>query len=98
MKKVLLIAILFAGAQLTSSGSLAQRTYVKIRPVAPVILRPTSQKSGYLWVAPEWFWDGDKYVYVNGYWMAPRVAYRYTPGYWKHTRLGEVWVVGAWKR
>ncbi len=98
MKKILLFAVLFTGVQLISSCSSAQRIYVNVRPVAPVVVRPVAPRPEYLWVEPEWVWRGGRYVYVNGYWAAPRVGYRYTPGYWRHTRRGEVWVVGGWRR
>ena len=98
MKKTLLVISILLSSFLISNSISAQRFYVKIRPVAPVIVRPIAPRPSYIWVEPEWVSRGGRYEYMNGYWSAPRVGYRYAPGYWKRTRRGEVWVGGGWRR
>lgn len=98
MKKFLFALSMVMGSLLISSVSNAQRFYVRVRPVAPVVVRPVAPRPTAIWIEPEWVWQGGRYVYVNGYWTEPRVGYRYVPGYWRRSRRGEVWVPGVWVR
>ena len=98
MIRISIIGSFLLAALLSSSSSSAQNIYVKIRPVAPVIIRPAAPRPTTIWIEPEWVWRGGKYVYVNGYWAEPRLGYRYMPGYWQRTRRGDIWVIGRWVR
>ncbi|MFC4231409.1 hypothetical protein ACFOW1_05875 [Parasediminibacterium paludis] len=98
MKKIVLLASILVSSLLISNYSSAQRFYVRVRPVAPVVIRPVAPRPTAIWIEPEWVWRGGRYVYVNGYWTEPRVGYRYMPGYWRRTRHGELWVAGVWVR
>ena len=98
MKKALLAASILLSSFLISSCISAQRVYVKVRPIAPVIIRPIAPSSGHFWIEPEWVWRGGRYEYVGGYWVAPRVGHRYEPGYWRHRLRGDTWIGGGWRR
>jgi len=97
MKRLFVIATLFAGLQFVSSNASAQ-FYVHVRPERPVYVRPASPRPEHIWIEPEWVWRGGRYVNVEGYWTPPRPGYRYAPGYWRHSRRGEMWVGGSWRR
>ena len=55
MKK--LLSVLFVFGFLTTGISLsasAQTIYVKVRPVAPVVVRPVAPSPNHVWIAEEW--------------------------------------------
>jgi hypothetical protein len=97
MKKLFVIATLFAGLQFISANGSAQ-VYVHVRPEAPVYVRPQQPRPEHIWIEPEWVWRGGRYENVQGYWAPPRPGYRYSAGYWRHSRRGEMWVGGGWRR
>ena len=100
MQKILAItAILFVIALAFAFQASAQ-VYVKIRPVAPVIVRTTAPSPAHVWIGEEWEPRGGKYVYVGGHWAAPpHPGWAWVPGHWKHhDRRGEVWIRGHWRR
>ena len=98
MKKLLLIITLFSSLQVFVSTISAQEIFVKVRPTAPVVVRPPRPRPEHIWVEGEWEWRDGRYVYMPGYWTLPRRGFHYVPGYWRHTRRGEVWVRGVWIR
>jgi hypothetical protein len=72
--------------------------YVKVRPVAPVVVRPVAPSPNHIWVAEEWRPSGNTYVYSGGYWaMPPHPGWYWVPGHWKRHEYGEYWVPGHWK-
>lgn len=73
--------------------------FVKIRPYAPIIVRPIAPSPRHAWVEGEWAWRDRGYHYVNGYWATPlRIGSVWIPGHWKSTRLGWMWKPGHWSR
>ena len=72
---------------------------VKVRPAAPVIVRPLAPSPRHVWVDGDWAWRGNRYEYVNGYWAVPaRQGIVWVPGHWKQTmRRGWVWKKGHWR-
>jgi hypothetical protein len=100
MKK--LLSVLFVFGFLTTGISLsasAQTIYVKVRPVAPVVVRPVAPSPNHVWIAEEWKPNGGGYVYSGGYWAAPpHLGWVWIPGHWKKHEYGEYWVAGHWRK
>ena len=89
--------LLFIMAVAISSAADAQFV-VKIRPAAPVIIRPAAPSPRHVWVAGDYVWRGNQYVWTDGYWAIPAAGHRWAEGHWKNTRRGWVWVPGHWRR
>jgi WXXGXW repeat (2 copies) len=84
-------------------ASLQAQFVVKVRPVAPVVVRtrPPAPGPRHIWVDGEWVWRNNQYVYTEGRWMRPVYpGARWIPGHWKfHRRRGGwFWVPGHWSR
>jgi hypothetical protein len=90
-----ILTILFISVFLVSH---AQTYYVKVQPVAPVVVRPVAPTPHHIWVADEWTWRQGAYVHVSGYWaLPPRGHVRWIPGHWKYVSgHGHYWVPGHW--
>ncbi len=85
---------------LAVSFSASAQIYVKIRPVAPVIVRTAAPSAAHVWIDEEWEPREGKYAYVGGHWAAPpHPGWTWVPGHWKrHDRSGEEWVRGHWRK
>ena len=102
MKKILIkFCVLFFIAIAVVNFAEAQFV-IKVRP-APVVVkaRPAAPSRDYVWVEGDWVWQGNNYIYKEGYWARP--AFRganWIPGHWKYHRRrgGWFWVPGHWNR
>ena len=96
MKKIL--RILMTVMVLVAATSVNAQLVIKIRPVAPRIVRVAAPSPRHIWVDEDWRWENNRYVYNGGRWMEPPVGYaRWVPGHWKETRRrGWVWKPGHW--
>ena len=85
---------------LAISFSASAQIYVKVRPVAPVVVRTAAPSAAHIWIGEEWEPRGGTYAYVGGHWAAPpHPGWIWVPGHWKrHDRRGEVWVRGHWRK
>jgi hypothetical protein len=95
MKKFIMIAALSLVGAFTS----AQAQVVRIRPAAPVIVRPACPARGLVWVNDSWKWNrrANTYVYVSGYWAKPqRRGSLWIDGHWRKSRAGWRYVPGYW--
>ena len=74
--------------------------YVKVRPPAPVVVRPPQPSHVHVWIEPGWQPSGAEYRHVEGRWeVAPGPGMVYYHGYWKHhSKKGYVWINGGWKK
>jgi hypothetical protein len=97
MKKQFWVCLIAVGFILFSQAVNAQY-YVKVQPVAPVIVRPAPPSPKHMWVEHEWMWKNGAYVHVAGYWAIPPTGrVRWIPGHWKETHgRGYYWVPGHW--
>ena len=95
VKWLFVIAILFSG-----SFSASSQIIVKIRPRAPVIVRPAQPSREHVWIDEEWEPNGGNYRYSGGHWEAPpHPGYMWRPGHWRHHgHRGDEWVRGGWRR
>jgi len=96
-KQILIVSIALICAICTQSVQ-AQHFYVKVQPVAPVVVRPAPPSPHHVWVEDEWVWRNGSYAHVPGYWATPRPHYhRWVPGHWRHYHShGYYWVPGHW--
>jgi len=89
------LTILFAAGFAVASSA---QIVVKIRPNAPVVVRPNQPSPRHVWVDGGWEVRNGHYVRANGYWSEPRRGQHYRDGYWARRRGGYVWVPGRWGR
>lgn len=95
MKKILLLTVI---TLFVSLGSQAQ-VVVKVRPVAPVVVRPASPSTYHVWVGGSWKWNRrtKSYDWINGYWAKPRRhGSVWIEGHWRSARGGWKYVPGHW--
>ncbi|SRR5579871_436236 len=96
-----------AGAVLLLGGTLLGtacteprgRLYVRIGPPAPVFeTRVVAPGPGYVWIEGHHEWDGNRYVWRQGYWaLPPRPRAVWEAGHWSRDRRGWYWVDGHWR-
>lgn len=87
MKTLLMLTVIVLLGIQTSEA----QVMVKVRPVAPVVVRPTCPSSHHVWVGGSWKWNRrmNNYEWVNGYWVRPRShGAVWVDGYWRATRGG----------
>lgn len=95
--KTFLSILLIAGFAFAAN---AQRFYVRVRPVAPVMVRPAIRPAGAIWVAGDYVWGGVNigYRWRPGYYaVPPRPRAMWVPGYWMRERRGYYWRPGHWR-
>jgi len=100
MKKNLMKALFLLTIFFTVSFAVSAQVYVKIRPPAPVIVRPPQPSNAHVWINEEWEPNGGGYRYAGGHWdVPPHPGYRWRSGHWRrHHHDGEEWVRGSWRR
>ena len=91
----MLLAAIALGATYTASAQI----YVKIRPVAPVVVQTERPGRTHVWIGEEWREEGNGYVYIGGHWeLPPHPGERWIPGHWSHEGRGDYWIRGHWAR
>ena len=94
VNRFILAAALIVGFSVASSAQIV----VKVRPSAPVVVRPVAPSPGHIWIDGGWEVRRGHYMHRNGYWAAPRRGRHWVEGYWAPRRQGYVWVPGYWAR
>ena len=86
---IIAISLLFA-------NEMSAQIFVRVRPIAPLIVRPAIPSPRHVWIEGEWDWDRRRgeYVYRQGYWMEPRPSREWVPEFWEDGRDGSRWVGG----
>ena len=99
MKKIILKGLLIMGL-LTGFNEIshAQKIFVKVQPVAPVVVRPAAPSRSHVWVDGEWVWTSNHYAWKAGYWVVPRQHEVWVAGRWRRAYGGWNWVPGHWRR
>ena len=97
MKKILrmlMTVLILVGATSAVNAQLV----IRIRPVAPRIVRVAAPSPRHVWVEEDWRYENNNYIYNGGRWMEPPLGYaRWVPGHWKESRRrGWVWKPGHW--
>ncbi len=97
-KQIFRLAAVLAFVFSLSQAASAQ-VYVRVRPVAPVIVRPAAPSRVHVWIGDEWQVRNGAYAYAGGHWAAPpRAGLVWVPGHWRATRRrGDIWVPGRWR-
>lgn len=100
MKKTIIkVLVMFCLVTGFAEASQAQRIFVKVRPVAPVVVRPAAPSSHHVWVEGEWVWTSNNYVWHAGYWAEPPHPREvWVSGHWRRAYGGWNWVPGHWRR
>ncbi|HXU27493.1 MAG TPA: hypothetical protein VN698_09700 [Bacteroidia bacterium] len=93
------IKVLFCAIVLGASVSANAQIYVRVRPVAPVIVMTAQPSPTHVWIGDEWNEDNGTYVYGGGYWgTPPHPGYVYHGGHWNHhAERGDHWTRGEWR-
>ena len=94
INRLILATALVVGFSFASSAQII----VKVRPAAPVVVRPVAPSPRHVWIEGGWVVRGGRYVHTDGYWTAPRRGRHWVEGYWAPRRHGYVWVPGYWSR
>jgi hypothetical protein len=97
MKNPILKFMLFVAISLAVYSSSSAQVFVKVRPVAPVVVQTGRPSPNHVWVGEEWHEDHGGYKYAGGHWaVPPHPGERWIPGHWGHEGRGEFWVSGHW--
>ena|ERR1700722_3278997 len=98
MQKVILAVLLSAGILLLgATEASAQHVYVKERPHATVVTKPTRPSAKHVWVGAEWTERDGKYVEAPAHWDLPPAGHsRWVAGHWAHEARGSYWIPGHW--
>lgn len=98
MNRLSKLALALAFSLAFALNSTAQVEFsVRVRPPAPVIVRPAPPSPRHVWVNEDWEWRDGRYIFVGGHWIAPeRAGAIWRPGHWARRPSGWVWVPGHW--
>ena len=97
MKKLIQISAIFLTAAFFSSCEPSGIT-VGARLDAPYYERPVRPGPDYVWIDGDWYWEGGRYAYHNGYWSRPRGTQVWITGSWQQRNGGWYWRKGRWGR
>ena len=96
LAQLMLFSIIFIGVSFSASAQI----YIKIRPVAPIVVRTEQHSPRHVWIDEEWVEEGGNYRYSGGHWETPpHHGDRWYPGHWNHHKEhGDQWIHGRWGR
>ncbi len=82
------------------ANNVSAQFYVRIRPIAPVVVVPPGPSPRHVWVPGEWRWNKRRgeYVWREGFWIEPRPGRVWVPGFWEDGPGGSRWIAGHWRR
>lgn len=66
------------------------------RPAPPPFVRPVAPGHGYVWIDGDWYINGGRYTWREGYW-APARKKHWVSGHWASRRNGWYWQRGHWR-
>ena len=91
------IALIFC---LGIANNVSAQFFVRIRPIAPVIIAPPIPSPRHIWIPGEWRWNKRRgeYVWREGHWLVPKPGREWIPGFWEDGRDGSRWIPGHWRR
>ena len=95
MKRIIFLTVIAVFVSLASQAQVV----VKVRPVAPVVVKPACPAPGHVWVSGSWKWNKKtrNYVWVDGHWVKPhRLGAGWIDGHWRTTRGGWKYIPGHW--
>ncbi len=97
LKRIVLVALLFAGLPLAFSFAQVGVSISVAPPVLPVIEQPPCPVEGYLWTPGYWAYSDVGYYWTPGVWVEPpEVGLLWTPPYWGYSNGVYVFNDGYW--
>jgi len=97
MKKSQKLLLALAIAACCGMSSASAQIYVRIRPIAPIVVRTEQPSPRHVWVGEDWEERDGHYEHIGGHWAEPpRDGYHYNQGHWDHTNKGHRWHEGGW--
>ena len=107
---MILLLFLLLPAEMTACSSRGNVSGPGPHPVPRSQARPAKPFDDAVWIAGNWEWRGNEYVWKPGQWIDPEIGKpanssnwkksagtkKWVAGYWKKTPQGMVWVKGHW--
>ena len=99
MKRTLFKSMLLGVIAFAASSVASAQVYVKVRPIAPVVVQAPRPGPTHVWIGEEWREDHGGYKYAGGHWEVPaHPGDRWISGHWAHEGRGDRWIAGHWGR
>lgn len=95
MKKIMYIIMTIV--VMTSAYSCSSGHYVSAQPERVVVTRPIQPGSNYIWRDGDYYWNGGRYNYRQGYWSRPHGGRTWNGGTWMKGSRGYYWRRGGWR-
>ncbi len=95
--------VTYSGTVSATAGAPAAQGVVVYQAPPPaqatiaVNARPPAPYPNSVWVDGHWEWNGNQYVWMNGYWVQGRVNHVYIQPRWERRGNGYVYVTGSWR-
>ena len=70
---------------------------VVVAPPAPQEVAEPAPRTGYVWTAGYWSWNGNQYVWIRGRWRAERPGYHWVRANYVQVNGGWQFVRGHWE-
>ena len=97
-----LAGALTALTMVTAAGSCVVRGratwVVESEPPPPQQEEIPQARMGYVWIHGHWQYQGNQWVWTEGYWEQPRVGYVYVQPRWTRQGRGWVYAGGGWRQ
>jgi len=69
----------------------------KSKPAPKAEKKPTAPSEITVWVPGDYFWDGQDWIWADGYWLdQPWDDAVWVPGHWVERPWGWLWIDGYW--
>lgn len=97
-KKIICLLGLFLFLAFNNLSEATAQIVVKVRPAQPkvVVARPKKTRSGHIWIAGHWRYNGNRYVWQKATWVKARTGHNWIAGTWETCNGGYRWVAGYW--
>jgi hypothetical protein len=98
--RILRALVLAATFSFGSPAFADTRVYIQVQPPVRVVeARPVAPRRGWVWRPGYHYWNGRRYVWIQGRWVRPPYARAtWIAGRWEHERRGWFWIPGHWAR
>ena len=97
--KSFIISIVFA-LSIFATNDLSAQFFVRIRPIAPVVVVPPIPSPRHVWIPGEWRWNRRRgeYIWRQGFYAVPKPGRVWIEGRWVEGPEGSRWEPGYWRR
>lgn len=100
LSKLALVAALAGSASactFTARGHVRGPSLVVYEPPPPPRRTVIEVRPGFVFIEGHHRWNGNAYVWEDGYYVRERPGYNWYPGRWERKGRGHVWVEGSWR-